>query len=150
MYRSLSVLGCLVGVAALVVASGCTPSGPATVLVSGKLTIGGQPANDVTITLTPIDSTLVTASGPVTNGTFKLYSGVEGKEGAMPGKYKVGLAAVSSAADASAMYSGTAGGGPPPTPTAPFPARYTSAGTSDKEVEVPKGGGELVIDIPAA
>jgi hypothetical protein len=128
--------------------AGCGDTGPATVNVKGTLTIDGQPANNVTITFAPVDSSLPTASGPVNNGTFELFSGAEGKPGAVPGKYKVVLAASAGDPEAdAAAYAPGATGGPPAAPEAPFPEKYSNAGTSDKEVEVTSGSNDIKIDI---
>jgi len=138
----------LVAAVGLVGLVGCSgPAGPNTVPAKGTLTIDGQPADNVTINLSPLDSTLPMASGPVKGGAFELFSGAQGKPGAVPGKYKVVLAQTGPASmeEAKAMYS--KGGGPPPKPKASFPEKYLQAGTSDKEVEIKAGPNELKIDI---
>jgi hypothetical protein len=93
--------------------AGCSgPSGPATVPVNGTLTIDGTPANNVTITLVPSDPGLEAAAGQVNNGTFQLYTGVQGVPGAVPGKYKVVLSQATSADQDAAAYTSEAGGPP--------------------------------------
>jgi hypothetical protein len=139
----------------LLVAAGCGPGGPATVPVKGTLTIGGQPANGVGISLVPADAKMPTASGTVQNGAFEVFSGSQGKPGAVPGKYKVVLNATSGGPEAAKqMYEpGAAKAGAKksaaPVIKAPFPDKYKTAATSDKEVEITKGANELKIDIPA-
>ena len=84
----------------------------------------------------------------MTNGSFELFSGAQGKPGAVPGKYKVTLAASGGSAEAdAAAYESAEGGGPPPEQEAPFPAIYKDSGTSDKEVEVTSGSNDIKIDI---
>jgi hypothetical protein len=148
MNRLLQLSLALVGIVFLVGLAGCnSDTGPATVSVKGTLTIDGQPANDVTITFVPTDSSLPTASGPVSNGSFELFSGVQGKAGAVPGKYKVVLAQAASA-DETPDY--MASGGDPtlaPAQELPFPEIYKDASTSDKEVEVTSGDNDIKIDI---
>jgi hypothetical protein len=133
----------------LVFVVGCPSGGPATVPVQGTLTIGGQPAKDVTITLVPSDPKNPTASGKVENGSFRLFSGVEGKPGVVPGKYKV-ILYFAGAASAN-MYqrdrSGTSSA--PPKVEVPFAEKYQDAKTSDKEVEITDGPNDLKIDVPA-
>jgi len=141
-----SVYGLLVLVAVLGLV-GCGPSGPSTVPVKGTLTIDGQPADNVSITLSPLDSKLPTASGQVKNGAFQLFTGSQGKPGAVPGKYKVVLSQMQTASpeELKAMY--VKGGGPPPSPKRSFAEKYTQASTSDKEVEVKSGPNDLKIDV---
>jgi hypothetical protein len=137
----------LVGIVVAVGLAGCSESGPKTVPVKGTLTIDGAPANDVTITFAPLDSSLPTASGPVKNGAFELFSGAQGKPGAVPGKYKVVLAASGGDAEAEAAAYESGQSGPPPEPQLPFPEKYQGAGTSDKEVEVTSGSNNIKIEI---
>jgi hypothetical protein len=141
----------------LLFVTGCGKGGPATVPVKGTLTIGGQPANGVGITLTPSDPKLLPASGNVENGAFTVFTGNQGTPGAMPGKYKVVLSVSSGGAGAAeaakAKYAqGQTEGAKTSAPKeakAPFPDKYKSAATSDKEVEVSSGSNDLKIDIPA-
>ena len=140
----------------LLFVAGCGPTGPATVPVNGTLTIGGQPANGVQINLVPVDPKLMSATGNVENGSFTVFSGNEGKPGAMPGKYKVVLNATTGGAEAAKqMYSKVAPtegakSSAPPAVAAPFPDKYKAAATSDKEVEITSGSNDLKIDVPKA
>lgn len=138
----------------LFLVAGCGPKGPATVPVKGTLTIGGQPASSVGISLVPADAKLPTASGNVQNGAFEVFSGNQGTPGAVPGKYKVVLYATSNSnlEAAKQMYNkpGSAGakGSAAPVVAVPFPEKYKTAATSDKEVEITSGPNDLKIDIP--
>ncbi len=139
----------LVGITFLVGFAGCaSDSGPATVSVKGTLTIDGEPANNVTITFAPLDSSLPTASGPVSNGAFELFSGAQGKAGAVPGKYKVVLTQVANADENPAYMESGADPTSAPEQELAFPERYKAAGTSDKEVEVTSGSNDITIEIP--
>ncbi len=142
---SLALLGalCLVGLV------GCSPasSGPSTAPVKGTLTIDGQPANNVQITFSPVDSSLPAASGNVANGSFELRSGREGKPGAAPGRYKVVLAAVGGPLTGDAAMAAYKKAGGPPKVEATFPEKYSKAETSDKEVEVKSGSNDIKIEI---
>ena len=133
--------------------AGCGSSGPKTYSVTGKLTINGTPAKKVQITFAPSDgSDNPPASGTTDDsGTYRLYSGVEGKEGAMPGTYKVVLRSLE-ADGANYMQSdqssgntapGTPGGG------GAIPKKYATAATSDKEVTVKEESNTIDIDIAA-
>jgi hypothetical protein len=125
---------------------GCGPSGPKTYAVSGKVTIKGQPATDVSITFQPVESTGQSASGRVgTDGSYSLFTGVQGKPGAMVGKYKVVLSGGGTQVDPSERYK--KGGGPPKPAEGPVPKEYTSGATSPKEVEVKPESNTINIEI---
>ncbi len=130
-------------VAMLVAMIGCGPGGPATVPVSGKITIGGQPANNVSISFIPETAGNPTASGAATNGTYTLYTGVDGKPGAVVGKYKVTLAA-QGGTDEAAYRSGKA----PGTAALPFPADYADPAKTPLTKEVTASGGAIDLEIP--
>jgi hypothetical protein len=139
--------------------AGCGESKLGVVPVSGTLTIDGQPADKIEITLAPVDTALPVATGLVQAGSFELFSGIQGESGAVPGKYKVVLAVRQATTEeetraryeaASKARSGGGGGSPNPqaaTTELPFASKYTSSATSDKEVEITKGKNNLVIDV---
>jgi hypothetical protein len=149
MVRGVQFSVALVGAVFSLGIAGCADSGPAVSPVKGTLTIDGQPADNVTITFAPTDAKLPTASGQVKKGAFELVSGVQGKSGAAPGKYKVVLAQSSTMTqeEAAAAYGSGAKGGPPKAPKLSFPEKYTKAETSDKEVEVKSGSNDVKIEI---
>jgi len=133
----------------VVACDGCSSGGPDTVPVSGTLTIDGQPADGIVISLIPVDANLPSATGRVENGRFTVYSGVEGKPGAVPGKYKVVLY-VTHGEDMAIPKPGEGTDSKtskPEPPKLPFPEKYQSASTSDKEVEVTTGSNTLNIEI---
>ena len=135
----------------VVLAAGCPASGPGTVPVKGTLKINGAPANDVTISLVPVDGTQPTAVGKVENGQFTVFCGTLNKPGAVPGKHKVVLFAVPKGAGPDMYGPKDASGAKSSEPKLegpPFPKRYLEASTSDKEVDIKKGSNDLVIDIP--
>ncbi len=138
--------------------AGCGGSKTGVVPVSGTLTIDGQPADGIEITLAPLDSVMPVATGLVQNGSFELFSGIQGESGAVPGKYKLVLAVRKSTTEeeARAKYaagaSGAAGRGGSPAPQQgttelPFAAKYASSTTSDMEVEITKGKNNLKLDV---
>lgn len=125
---------------------GCGGDGPATYPVTGKITIKGQPAKDIRLTFSPVDPKGEAATGVVAaDGTYTLSTGIQGKPGAMPGKYKVVIVADLSKVDMSAAYSGAKG--PPKPPESPAPKEYENAQTSPKEVEVQAQSNTIDIDI---
>jgi len=131
--------------------AGCGPAGPKTAPVKGTLTIDGKAADNIQITFAPVDSSLPTASGQVSNGSFELFTGAEGKKGAVPGKYKVVLAQMggTSQEEMKAAYQAKTGrkSEAPAAPKATFPEKYKTPATSDKEVEVKPGSNEIKIEI---
>ena len=127
---------------------GCAPAGPKTVPVKGTLTIDGKAANNVQISLVPLDSSMATATGQVKDGSFELFSGVQGTPGAMPGKYKVVLAQQLSGEEAAAAYK--AGMAKPGAQKLSFPEKYRDPKTSDQEVELKAGPNDIKIDIPGS
>ena len=132
----------------IVFITGCPSGGPGTVPVQGTLTIGGQPANNVIIGFVPAGETIPGASGKVENGSFKVFTGREGKPGAVPGKYKVVLTFIG-AATTDIYKTDKSESSAAPKVTLPFPEKYQNAATSDKEVEITNGSNDLKIDIPA-
>jgi len=123
------------------IAAGCKPAGPDVHPVTGTLTIGGQPAQNVQIALYPADASAQMATGRVdASGRFALVTGNKGVKGAMAGKYKVVLTPFeesSMEADA-ARYTSGKGKSPTP-PKASFPKEYLAPDSSPKEVEVKPG-----------
>lgn len=125
---------------------GCGAGGPTTYPVTGKITIKGQPAKDIRLTFSPVDPQGESATGVVNaDGTYSLSTGIQGAPGAIPGKYKVVIAADLSKVDMSAAYSGAKG--PPQAPESPAGKEYESAQTSPKEVEVQAQSNTINIDI---
>jgi hypothetical protein len=112
--------------------------------VTGKVTIDGQPAKDVRVDFFPVDSANQMASGQVSeDGTYTLYTGQIGKDGAMAGKYKVVLAPMTQ--DDSYMESGEEPATGPDEGS--VPSEYTSESTTPKEVEVKPGSNKIDIEI---
>ena len=92
---------------------GCGPSGPQTYAVSGKVTVGGAPASGVQVTFSPKtpDGTMETAGGSTDDsGSYTLYTGVQGKPGAMAGMYVVTLGQSEDVDTASTGYMSDDGG----------------------------------------
>jgi len=123
--------------------------------VKGKLTVGGQPAADVSVNLYPNDKSLPIASGTTKpDGTFQVFNS-DGREGAMAGKYKVVLKQNQSKEAAKAAYAsassggGGAAGGPTQGPTAAtnLPEAYLKQETTPKEVDIVAGDNDLKLDL---
>jgi len=121
-------------------------AGPATFPVEGTLKVGGKPIADVNVQLIPLDPSKLGGAGKTdATGAFKIIA-TNGQEGAVVGKYKV-ILNKSSGMDA-AQYSGGAGGaGGPPKVELPFPAEYSTAGTTPKEIEITNKKETLTIEL---
>jgi predicted small lipoprotein YifL len=131
--------------------AGCGDGGPKTYPVSGKVTVGGAPLENVNVTFNPADSSMPVGTGRTkTDGTYTLSSGVEGKEGVPPGKYKVTLQPVAAGGKDAAMAAygkkGGTGSGPP-TIDSKVPKEYTSVTTTPKEVEVTAGDNTVNLEL---
>ena len=128
---------------------GCGDGGPATSAVTGKVTIGGQPAADVLVTFQPTDTTMEAASGRTgAYGSYTLTTGAQGKPGAMAGSYKVVLQPQSSSSMDEAAYAGGGGQSAPPTgPESNIPEDYRSAETTPKQVDVTSGANTIDIAV---
>lgn len=141
---------CIAWVLAVATIAGCGQRGPAVHPVSGIVTVGGKPVQNVQVTFMPTDPSRPVASGNVdADGRYVLTSGATNSRGAVAGAYKVVLAQLdgSSQQELDARYtSGT--GGPPPVPKAAFPDEYKSVETSPKQVDVAAGSNTINIEIP--
>lgn len=110
---------------------GCSEdSGPETSAVTATVTRSGQPAQNVSVTLVPVEPSNPTASGMTDETGKAILVATANAEGAVPGKYKVVLSAVTSAE----AYSGNR------PPENPIPSEWQSASTSPKEVEITESG----------
>lgn len=128
--------------------AGCGKGGPALHEVSGSVTIGGSPAQNIQVTFMPIDAALPVASGKVdATGRYSLVSSNENRAGAAAGAYKVVLTQLDSGSqeEIEARYSG---GGGAPIPKASFPPEYQSVESSPKQVDVVAGKNTIDIEIP--
>jgi len=135
-----------VGVFVLVLVGCGGGEGPPTYVVTGKITIKGQPAKDILLTFSPVDPQGEPAIGVVdADGSYTLKTGINAKPGARPGKYKVVITADTSKVDMSKAYAGASG--PPKPPESPAPKEYENAKTSPKEVEVLAQSNTINIDI---
>ena len=141
---------CVAWVLSVTALIGCGQSGPAVHPVSGTVTVGGKPVQNVQVTFMPTEPSRPIASGNVdADGRYVLTSGATNRSGAVAGAYKVVLSQLDGASqqELDARYtSGT--GGPPPVPKAAFPDEYKSAETSPKQVDVAAGSNTINIEIP--
>lgn len=126
---------------------GCSPSVPVQP-VSGTVTLAGKPVPEKTrVNFHPVDTTGQPASGLVdATGKYTLYTGSEGHEGALVGKYKVYVTPDSEATDY--MEGGGTPSGVPGMSYGPFPAEWCQPAKTPKEVEVVSGDNQINIEIP--
>lgn len=134
----------LLGIAALVGCGG-TSDGPKLVPAKGKVMRGGQPLGNVTLQLIPEKGQL-SASSTNAQGEFTLY-GPGGKEGAIPGTFKVTVACPFNPAAGS-----SADGSAPAAAASPcnLPQKFSVPDTTPISVTIPpEGNANLVIEVPA-
>jgi len=126
----------------LVATAGCD-SKPKVSAVTGKVTINGNPAPEKTrVNFEPVNGGESAAGMVDASGNYKLYYGNEGREGAMPGKYKVFLAPDASS---EAYMSGPPSGVPGMPSSGPIPKEYMSGQASPLTVDVPES--DTTIDV---
>lgn len=141
---------CVAWVLTVATLIGCGQSGPAVHPVSGIVTVGGKPVQNVQVTFMPTEPSRPIASGNVdADGRYVLTSGATNRRGAVAGAYKVVLSQLDGAAQAEVEARYTSGtGGPPPVPKAAFPDEYKSVESSPKQVDVVAGSNTINIEIP--
>jgi len=148
--RGLSFVGPTIVLAVVLPAAvGCGSGGPPVYGVSGIVTIGGSPAQNIQVTFMPTDASHPIASGKVdASGRYTLASGAKNRTGAVAGSYKVVLTQldVASQAELDARYS--ASGRADPIPVASFPKEYQSVDTTPTEVDVAAKANTIDIQIP--
>jgi len=134
---------------------GCGSSGPDTHPVTGKVTIDGVAAKGCTIDFHPLETGNQMASGVIADdGSYTLLTGVSGTPGAMVGKYKVVVKAVSedtgTGEEGSEPAYMASGEDPTEAPASQesdvVPKEYTDVSTTPLEKEVTSGSN--TIDIP--
>jgi hypothetical protein len=139
-------------VIAMVLFSGCGDSGsdhPATYPVTGKVTLGGSPVSDATVTFVPSEGGSPAVGTTNASGQYGLRS-FGSTEGATPGNYLVQIVKYqyegsgSSADEASADYQNpaSAGGGSQNV----LPPRYESAAASGLTASVTEKAGQNVFN----
>lgn len=131
-------------VSLLFLTMGCGGAGPTTYPVKGKVTINGAaPPANTQVVFSPVDPAIPVASGTLdASGNYSLYSGIEGKEGAVPGKYKVYFTLP---VDSSAYMK--AGKAAPKAADDSIPSELTNPSTTSIEKEVTAGENTINLEI---
>ena len=123
--------------------SGCgsaAPTGPAVFPVTGNIKVGGKPLANVNVQLIPTDPQKPAGAAKTdANGNYTITN-ADGRKGSVAGNYKFVLKVVSDGAssqtaDMYAKSTGAPGAGPAAAET-PFPAEYSEAAKTPKEVTV--------------
>ncbi|MDB4794044.1 hypothetical protein OAG51_01355 [Pirellulaceae bacterium] len=131
-------------------------NGPATVKVTGTVSVNGSPAKEnIQITFHPIGEGQQTATGKTDgNGKYSLFTGRTGTPGVMAGKYKILARDIDAGDDESYMDQtednvDSASGSESSTPKVggEIPEKYSSAETSDHEVEITSSTTTLDIEL---
>ncbi|MFN0052843.1 MAG: hypothetical protein ACKV0T_11680 [Planctomycetales bacterium] len=159
MCRSYALIGTVL---LLVTVGGCGgPAKPKLHPVKGKVTVGGQPLANCTVSFAPIGGKgLIGYSGKLNaNGEYELSDTQDERKGAAVGKYKVTLKSPTDTAQKAMEEMGKQGGDSRAV-TGPeamqkmmgggqlFPIEYAQADTSPKEVEVKAESNVIDIVIP--
>jgi len=135
---------------ATLVLHGCGPANPyGTVVVTGKVTVDGEPMEGVSISFSPTTSEGMTAYGmTVADGSYQLTTGgAPFGTGAVPGTYTVSFSKVTPGGEGMSMAEFEAGGsrpmtGPPP-PVYHIPEKFSDPKTAGFDpVEVKKKASE--------
>lgn len=121
----------LIGLAILV-STGCRDDGPKLEPLSGKVLRDGKPLTNVSVTLVPVGSGMAAAGQADSSGNINMQT--NGRNGAIKGKYKVGISEPLRDMTPEALKSGS----PPPVS---FDPKFESPQTSGIEYEVAEGGG---------
>lgn len=111
---------------------GCSDGGPKLEPLTGKVMRDGKPMTNVSISLVPVASGLAAIGTADSSGNIKVQT--NGRNGAMIGKYKVGITEPIREMTPAALASGS----PPPVS---FDPKFESPQTSGIEHEVLAGGG---------
>ncbi len=113
---------------------GCSDDGPKLEPLSGKVLRDGKPMTNVAVAFVPISSGLAAMGNADASGNIQIQT--NGKNGAMVGKYKVGITEPMRKMTAADIASGS----PPPVS---FDPKFQSPQTSGIEHEVISGGGKF-------
>ena len=140
----------------LAVLSGCGESGPKLYPVTGKVTIGGQPAGEnIRVVFSPVDEKAENmGTGLVAaDGTYKVLYGSSGRDGLLPGKYHVYLQQIeTSTPDEGGMYGPTKKTGRSSAPEAQqltFPDEWSQPNTTPMQnQEVTAGPNTIDVTVP--
>lgn len=119
---------------AVLLLAGCSNDGPKLVPLSGKVLRDGKPMTNVSVAFIPMGSGLAAMGSADNSGNIQVQT--NGKNGAMIGKYKVGISEPMRPMTPEALASGS----PPPVS---FDPKYEKPQTSGIEHEVVEGGGKF-------
>ncbi len=114
--------------------SGCSDGGPKLEPLSGKVLRDGKPMTNVSVALVPVSTGLAAMGSADQSGNIQIQT--NGKNGAMVGKYKVGVTEPMRKMTQADIDSGS----PPPVS---FDPKFQSPQTSGIEHEVVAGGGKF-------
>ncbi len=142
--RGLLVVGCALAIGLLFV-SGCGGGAsrnlPATVPASGYVFLDGNPVEGAAVVFIPEDIQSGNPAQAITNASGYFDLQIEGKKGAVPGRYVVQVAKTLEVP----MEGGLPGGGESEdfravTYKNVLPAKYANIATSSLKVEIPESG----------
>jgi hypothetical protein len=132
----------------MLLAAGCgggSGDAPSVYPVTGKVTQGGKPLENVQVNFVPSDDTGLPSSGTTNADGVYTLSRHTGDAGAKPGNYRIVLSDTAAAASQS-NYSDTKGG-PPKTAESRIPEKWQTAESSPQSVEVKAESNTIDIDL---
>lgn len=134
---------------AVIFTLGCGgPIRPATVPVTGTVTLDDKPMEGIQVTFQSSNPEIQSASGVTdANGQYVLYAGVSGTEGAMIGMYKVILVDPGDAGNQDYMSSDAPDDQHRGIPANRLPIKYTTATDTPLEVEVKSGKNDIPLKV---
>lgn len=138
----------------LVLLSGCGSGKPATVPVTGTVTLDGNPLEGASVTFTPAEGGRLATGKTDASGNFTLMT-FEAGDGALAGPNKVGVSKMEVSgdvqgdptADPGDMLSGPPGAGGNQPPKSLIPKKYANPETSGITVDVQSGMDPVTIEL---
>lgn len=139
-------IACLIAGAVLCLTPGCGPRRPATVPVTGRITLDGKPVAGAAVMFEPEGGGVPARGSTGPDGTYTLTT-FERDDGAIAGRHRVGVTKVvyeGIQADASGLEAGPLAG--PPKERWEVPKRYAAPAKSGLTADV--AGSAATVDLP--
>ncbi len=120
---------------------------PTVYKVTGKVTKGGKPLADITVSFVPLEGAGLPSSGTTNSEGVYTLKRHTGEEGAIPGSYRVVLTSSQGGAEQAEASYAEPQAGPPQEKDSVIPKKWQASETSPKTVEVKEEDNVIDIDI---